>query len=532
MTVTGIVAPPPANSSIQFDLIGSFATQREQQWMIRNNPWNMRSFPTYLRLAKGVDREDLAAAIPSLLMTHTTSESVTRYELEPLRSIYLDSVGGDGGLGISGDEHDVYLFATTATLVLLLACINYTNLATARSTRRAREVGVRKAIGAHPASLRMQFMGESVAMCLTAGLIGAMIAELGTELLQRMEAITLADLPWTDPVFVAGYVGVAILTGLMSGLYPALFSIATALLVGVLVIRQQLQYIQDQRLGLQTQQVLAIDNHGGLDLAQSRIFRQELRRNAAILSASASSALPSRGHTSRTIEIEGTEEEYWIAEYHADEELISTLGIDIIEGRGLTEQDEILSARHLVINQTAANNFGWEKPLNQTISFNGDAWRVVGVMADFHTESMRSRVWPLMLGPSSEWGFDYLVVRLKPDELVAGIDHIERTWARFVPDQPLQTRWLDQSFANLYTRERQLGWLFTLFSGVAILIASVGLYGLAAYAAQARTTYRVEVGPFTFVIAGVLVTVIAALTVGHQSIRAALTDPVKTLRCE
>jgi putative ABC transport system permease protein len=315
MTVTGIVAPPPANSSIQFDLIGSFATQREQQWMIRNNPWNMRSFPTYLRLAKGVDREDLAAAIPSLLMTHTTSESVTRYELEPLRSIYLDSVGGDGGLGISGDEHDVYLFATTATLVLLLACINYTNLATARSTRRAREVGVRKAIGAHPASLRMQFMGESVAMCLTAGLIGAMIAELGTELLQRMEAITLADLPWTDPVFVAGYVGVAILTGLMSGLYPALvlsrsevattvhhrgrsggspllrrglvvaqFSIATALLVGVLVIRQQLQYIQDQRLGLQTQQVLAIDNHDGLDLAQSRIFRQELRRNAAILS--------------------------------------------------------------------------------------------------------------------------------------------------------------------------------------------------------------------------------------------------------
>ena len=143
---------------------------------------------------------------------------------------------------------------------------------------------MRKAIGAHPASLRMQFMGESVAMCLTAGLIGAMIAELGTELLQRMEAITLADLPWTDPVFVAGYVGVAILTGLMSGLYPAQFSIATALLVGVLVIRQQLQYIQDQRLGLQTQQVLAIDNHGGLDLAQSRIFRQELRRNAAILS--------------------------------------------------------------------------------------------------------------------------------------------------------------------------------------------------------------------------------------------------------
>ncbi len=614
MTVTGVVASPPINSSIQFDMIGSFATLNEENWMIKNNPWNLQSFPTYLRLADGADPDELASRIPAVVGVHTKTESVVQatYRLEPLRSIYLHSQGGDGGLGLKGDSRDVYLFATTAALVLLLACINYTNLATAKATRRAREVGVRKAIGAHATGLRLQFIGEAVGLCLIAGALGAAFAELGTGFLQQLEAISLPDLPWTDPIFLLCYVGVTLLTGLMSGAYPAFvlsryevvtavrhkpgtagsrllrrglvvaqFTVATALLIGVLVIREQLQFIQDQRLGLQIEQVLSVHNHGGLTVEQSRVVRQELMRHPAVLSASASTAMPSRGQMARTVEIEGSTDEHWIAQYNADEALVNTLGIEITQGRGLTQEDEMLRERHLVINEAAAQSLGWDEPVGETITFNGNVWPVVGVMADFHTESLRSSVWPLMMAPSDEW-FSYLLVRLDPERLVAGIDHVKTTWAEFVPDRPFQTSWLDESFALLYQKEQQLRTLFTVFCGIAMLIACVGLYGLAAYSAQSRTTeigvrkvfgasatglttrltadflllvaiglglgaplawymtqqwlqefaYRIDMGPASFVLAAVLVTLVAAVTVSHQSIRAALADPIKSLRHE
>ena len=512
-----------------------------------------------------------------------------------------------------GSATVVYILAMIALLILSIASINFINLSTSRAVQRAREVGVRKVLGAHRSMLKAQFLGESVMMVM-----GAFAVALGLVHLALPAFNDFADASLTVPYSPAFFFLLLLLTllvGAITGLYPAIvlsafqparalrgaltrgrrgvllqkgmvvfqFTVSIALLIGTAVMYRQLDYVQQKELGFDEEQLIVLPLQGA---AQERYeaFKAALEASPDVVRASATYSVPGRRMSQNTFWPEGVQEEAdrpSMKTLYVDHDYLQTLGIEVVQGRGFSRAFARDSTQNFILNETAARILGWQEPIGKTFGWWERQGQIVGVVRDFHFESLHEEVEPLVL---LIWPpmFRHVVLRVRPGGLTATMDHLEETWEAFVPERPFTYTFLDETVDRLYRADRRLRLIFGLFALLGGMISCLGLVGLAAHAAQRRTkeigvrkvmgasvisilvllskdfaslvsvafliaapvaylamnrwlegfAYRIEMSGWIFLMAGLVALLMALFTVSYHATRAAMADPVKSLRYE
>jgi len=631
--VTGVFKEIPSNTHFHFDFFGSLTSLEDSRapWWLHNI-----TFRTYLLLHENADPRELEKKLPEMVRKYVAPpleqsfskswEEITqmgmgvRYFLQPLKSIHLHS-DLQYELEPNGDIKYVIIFSSIAFFILLIACINFMNLSTARSTRRAREVGVRKAVGSLRWQLIFQFLAEALFLSFLALVLALILTSLAlpyfNDLAQR--DISLSQLlQGMFPLYLLGFVVAA---GVVSGSYPAFFLssyrpvdvfkgqsapgaksrwlrnglvvfqffVSTVLIIGTLVVSRQMHFVQNRKLGFEKDQVLVIHDTYVLG-AQIESFKQALLQNPRISSATITGFLPV--DSDRMMDVnnpegiyreKGTPMETWPVDF----DYVKTMGMEIVAGRDFSRAFSTDSSA-IIVNEAAVRQFGWEHPIGKKI---GD-WRmmddqrvlvdfpVIGVVKDFHYESLRNYIGPLrfFIGRSP----DLLSLRMHAEDISQTINWIREQWAVFVPGEPFDFSFMDDRFDTMYRSEQRFGDIFAVFSVLAVSIGCLGLLGLAAFTAErkikeigirkvlgasvsgivillSRTfikwvlianvagwpvayfimrrwlqgfAYRTDMTPLTFILSGALTFGIAFLTVSYQAIRAARTNPVQSLKYE
>ena len=619
LEITGILAEVPRNSHFSFEVLASFSSL--EKWGAEDlTNWGGNNFATYVLLPEGGDSESLQSQLPAFLDRHLGDEASerTRLHLQPLTDIHLHS-HLDVELGVNGDIAYVYMLSLVGLFVLLIACINFMNLSTARSQRRSREVGLRKVVGARRRQLVFQFLGES--LLLSAVSVVAAIAIVET-VLPSFNAYVGRDLEIEyagDGVTIILFAGIAVVVGLVSGSYPALFlsrsqpvhvlkgeaavqnrsrfrtylvvfqfAISVGLIACTGVIYNQLEYCQDAKLGFERERVVTLHRVSSMK-KDLEAFRLELVKHHRIASAAASSRVPSDrlndGGTFKIAAGEGGEmRDVQVRVVSVGFDFVDTYGIELAAGRNLSRSTGTDAQEGYLINQQLARNIGAASD-REMIGAAVDGWgrtgHVVGVVEDFHFESMHEHIRPLLMYINPEWT-SHLSARLTPGDPSEALAHLRDTWDRFNPDRPLGYSFADERFDLLYRSEQRWGEILGGFSLLAIFIACLGLWGLASYSTMRRTkeigvrkvlgasvanialllsrestmlvaigclaawpvsyllmeqwlqsfSYRADFGVFTYLAGGLAALAIAWCTVGYRAIRAGLSNPVDSLRYE
>lgn len=625
--IGGVIENMPATSHLKFDFLVTM-TGREL-WPNEQNDWNSSNYPTYVRLREGVDPGVLADKImkgivekyylPAILSSGQMTEKAARemlskghLELQPVSDIYLESDVRDGLA--HGDMRFIWLFATVAVFILIIAGINFINLSTARSANRAREVGVRKVVGSHRGSLISQFLTESLLFSAMAFVLGILLAQLLLPYFNSLAGKAI-EFPWSEWWLFPAILFGTLLVGLLAGLYPAFylssfrpvqvlkgnisrgskssglrsslvvfqFTTSIVLIISTFVIYRQMEFILNKELGFEKEHVVLVQGANSLG-DQVSTFKTELLKTSEVRNVSISDYLPIRqtkrnGNTfwkdGRVKEDKGLIGQRW----QVDDQYFSTLGMRIVEGRNFNP--EIKSdSNAVIINQTLAKKIGLQHPVGERITNGGPAWEVIGVVEDFHFESLKSNIEPLVLQLGNSPGI--VSVKVGGNDLQASIATVTKAWKKILPHQPLRYTFLDERYARMYDDLSRTAKIFTSFAFFAVVVACLGLFALSAYmveqsskeisirlvlGASVNSVFRLLTGSFVklvviaFVIAtpiawyamsrwledytyktdiswtlfggtGVITVLIALLTVGYQSLRAALTNPVKNLRSE
>lgn len=615
--VTGIVAEPPTTSHIQFAFIRSLVS--DANFLQNLDRWGNSSWYTYLMLETEQTSAALEARLVDLLHKYRPEEEgLPRFYVEALTDIHLYShINFD--LAENNDIRRLYLFSAIALVILLLACVNYTNLAVAQSVSRAREIGMRKVVGASRWQIAAQHLGESVLMALLALVLGLALAQLAlpafSSWLERDLALGATG-GWT---FYASALAVALFVGLVAGAYPAFvmtrlrpasilkgtqppvlgrlrlrallvvgqYVAAIALVIGSLVIYQQMQFIQSRPLGFDREHIIALSPRGRNVHQDIADFTEALRRVRGVEEVTTSSHLPTNISSSTSLsaweghpEVEG--EDLRIYQAHVGYDFLDVYDIPLVAGRSFSLDHPSDSAGAVILNETAVRQLGWtvDTAVGKTLRRSESDVPVIGVVQDFHMHAMHLPVAPLMMQLASSW-ISHVSVRVRPDDLPATLTGIEATWTQHSP-YPFDYQFLDENFDQLYHAEQKLGQGVSYFTLIALFIAGLGLFGLAAHAARQRTkeigirkvlgasvvglvgllskdflklvavaflvaapiayfamtkwleafAYRVALGPGVFVLAGLAAVAIAFLTVSYQSVKASLANPVQSLRHE
>jgi putative ABC transport system permease protein len=616
--VTGIVADPPPNSHLVFDAIASlYPTDSEADGGFANwlQSWTGIGMIGYFLL----DSPESAAALePKLeaLLREREVNPVWSVALQPLTDIHLRST--DVVFDVNAGKSDisyVWGLGLVGLFVLLIAAFNFMNLSTARSADRAREVGVRKVSGAETGQLVAQHLGESlvtgmIAFVLALGLVALMLPILAATFDRQLGLYLLAD-----PVAILGLLGLAVVISLLAGSYPAFvlsrfdplivlkgsfqrstrgealrkglvvtqFAASVVMIVGTLVVTQQLDHIMERNMGYNRDQVVALSVGGQNLQAQAPALREELERMPAVTGVARSNTLPGRGLGRLGLQPEGTaEEDVWITSVIViDHDWLDLLEVELAAGRNFSLEYGTDQQEAIIINEATARELGWDDPVGRRIQAAGQNRAVVGVVKDFHFASVRHRVEPLVMLYNPNGG-STMSIRLAATDVRQALDTIEETWTRLYPDYPFEYSFLSDEFAELYREEAHFAVLSRGFAWLAIFIACLGLFGLAAFTAQQRTkeigvrkvlgastprlvalmsrdflllvgiafviavpiaywamgrwledfAYRITLGPGIFLLAGGAALAIALLTVGYHAVRAATADPVKAIRAE
>lgn len=609
--VGAVLEDLPTNTSLQFDWLVNFKAQ-EQEWQTQ---WGFYAVQTYLRLKTDATAAQAEATMRGLYRRYATFDNKEQIILQPITDLHL---WGDykNGVPVGGQVEYVRIFAAVALFILLIACINFMNLSTARSAIRAKEVGVRKVVGAGRSSLIGQFLGESLLLSALSAVLAIGVVWLVLPAFNSLFDKHLS-LGFGDPLRWLGIVGLVLVTGLLAGSYPALFlsglrpvrilkgvrvrfgagpaqlrrvlvvgqfALSTFLIVGMLAVGRQMTYLRTKHLGLDRENMVYLELEGTLtNYEKAEVFRQELLQNPSIASATTTAHLPLNIQSNTTdLHWPGQDPKQLVsvAAMSVGNDFIKTAGIKLIDGRDFRPNAVADTATYL-INEAAARLMGISKPVGKQISFWFGKGPIIGLMKDFHLGSLHQAIGPLVLTympPSAQ----YLLVKPRAGQTRQALVDLERLTKRFNADYPFAYHFLDEAYENLYHREQQVSTLITYFGVLAILISCLGLFGLAAFTAEQRTkeigvrkvlgasvasivallstdflrlvlialllatplawwavrawldtfAYRIDLGWWVFALAGVVAVSIALLTVSFQSIRAALTDPVKSLRSE
>ncbi len=622
LMVTGVFEPLPAQSTMHPDVLISFATLNDGSIYgaenLRTN-WGNNAFSTFLLLPENYDPQRLVDAFPAFqdkhMGEHTSTFSVLH--LMKLTDIHLHS-NTDSELEPTSDIRYVYFFAAIALFILIIACINYMNLTTARSAKRAKEVGMRKVVGALRGQLIRQFLAESLLYTVIATAFSVGLAALGLPLLNDLSGKSLSFTEVLTPTFGLLLVGIMVFTALVSGSYPAFFltafqpikvfkgSVTTSAKRGVLqqvlvtvqfaiavlliccttVAYQQMRHIQDFKLGYAKEQVVLLPAAG--DSAAFESVRQQLLQHSAIADVARSSRIP----TGRLLDGQGASVSRGgelaptgaiIKGLAIDERFIPTYRIELAAGRNFSQAHPSDRTDAFVLNESAVSMLGWANPeeaVGNTFAYGDRKGTVIGVTKDFHFESLHQQVVPLVMG--METGYSWWSVRIAEGESKTALTRLEAVWKARFPDNPFRYEFLDDRFGALYERERTQQLLFGIFAGIAIFISCLGLLGLSMYMAELRTkeigirkvlgasvagivqllskdflklvlvaigvaaplswwlmnawlddfAYRIAIQWWMLALAGLAAVAIALLTVSWQAIKAAVANPVDSLKDE
>jgi putative ABC transport system permease protein len=616
--VTGIVADPPPNSHLVFDaLVSLYPTDSEEDTGFRQflESWTGIGMITYFLLDRPGSAAGLEPKLEALLREREVNP-VWSVTLQPLADIHLRST--DIVFDVNEAKSDiayVWGLGLVGLFVLLIAAFNFMNLSTARSADRAREVGVRKVTGANRGQLIGQHLGESVvlgtiAFVLALALVALLLPVLAATFDRQLGLYLLAD-----PLFLLALAGLALVISLLAGSYPALvlsrfdplvvlkgsfkssargevlrkglvvtqFTASVVIIVATLVVSGQLEHIMERNMGYNRDQVVAVSINNQALQAQAPALREELERMPSVRGVARSNTLPGRGLGRLGIVPEGADEDdTWITSVMSiNEDWLDVLEVELAAGRNFSPEYGTDQQEAILINEATARELGWDDPVGRQITAAGQQRRVVGVVKDFHFASVRHRVEPLVMlfNPT---GGSTMSIRLAVGDVRTSMAQIEEAWTRLYPDYPFEYSFLSDEFAQVYREEAHFATLARWFAGLAIFIACLGLFGLAAFTAQQRTkeigvrkvlgastaglvalvsreflglvllafvlaiplaywalnrwledfAYRISIGPGVFALAGMIALVIAMLTVGYHALRAANADPVRAIRAD
>jgi putative ABC transport system permease protein len=620
--VTGIIADPPKNAHFTFTMLASFKTAEvADPGILTVDGWGGSSYYTYLLLKKGVDHRAFSKKITTFYEKYVGAElaaiwkPIYTYYLQPLSAIHLRS-RLQYEIAQTGNINHVYIFTTIGIFILLLAGINYVNLATARSVSRAKEVGIKKVVGAFKKQLIAQYLFEAIFTSLLA-LVASFIFCI---LLQPLFfQVTGKDLSLSSPGLIVFLAGITMLLGVLSGIYPAIiisgfkpvsvlkgafktgtkgvilrrslvvaqFIITIILVTGVIVITSQMSYIKHKDLGYDKNALLFLRVHGNTDVISGyNAFKNELLSNPLVLGAAISNSMPGSFDSggSETTDEKGDKVQINTARLRVDADYLNVYNLKLVAGRDFDKASSKDTVRPVIINESAVVKLGWnnnETALGKRFTMGNQRGAVIGVVKDFHFSPLQQAIGPLAIYPLGD-RFSRITLKTdvsKPTEVIAWV---EKTWKKHFPSSLLDYNFLDNAIGDQYRAEERFSKIFSWFSILSLLIACLGLYGLIAYATSQKTkeigirkvlgasangiatmlskdflklvllafviaapvagyimnnwlsdfAYRTNLSWWMFAAAGASVLLIALFTISFQAIKAAIANPVKSLRTE
>jgi putative ABC transport system permease protein len=520
VTVTGVVHNKSFNSSLEFDLLAPFELLLKESIGENNaDNWGFNSFGTYVLLEQSAFAENLDRKLADYLKKYN-EEDTDALALQPLTDIHLFSTLGHD-LDNRGDIKYVWIFSALAVFVLLIACVNFMNLTTARSANRAREVGLRKVVGAGRTQLIRQFFGESILMALFALVIALFLLEFLLPLFNTLSGKELTSTWQYNSTLLLGFIGMALLTGIFSGIYPALFlssfepirilkgtmsssranpvfrkalvifqfTLSVFLIIGTLLISRQLSYMRNIDLGFNRNHIIHISIHGELHDKYNAI-RDRFLRNPHVLNITASMALPTNIQSSPGTPMwEGRppDAQMEIKADFVDYDYIETFEIPMVEGRSFSREHSTDAETAFIVNEEAVRQMGLEKPVvGKMFGFWNIDGQIIGVMKDAHFQILHQKIEPLVFKIFPAW-LRRMYVKIRSDNVSATLASLNKTWDEMNLGYPFEYQFLDENFHDLYKSEARLGKIFRSFGALAVFIACLGLFGLASFIAEQRT---------------------------------------------
>ena len=621
-TVTGVIKKMPENSHFKFNMLISLTTLNRTGEPL--DTWGSFNFNTYFKLQKNASVEGLEEKFYTLLMDNLP-EQVKQLDvkmdlyLQELHRIHLHS-HTEGELEPSGSIAYIWIMTTIAFFILLIACINFMNLSTAQSVHRAKEVGMRKVLGAQRKRLISQFLGETLLLSFISFLLSLILIQALLPAFNQLSRKELVFNPFENWIVTLGLIGLTLLVGLIAGTYPAFFLsayspldvfrsqykagrghrffrnglvtfqyvISIALICCTLIVFFQMRFVKNYDLGFDKDQVMSIYYRGQIP-NQRDVFKSRVVDIPGVVSASNSGTLPGIGSSETFFAFEGFNQgEPKVYPYtQVDEDYLETMGLELSAGRFFSKEYTGDSST-VVLNETLVQDVGWDDPLGKIVrmtdvvddEFVQVPYTVVGVVKDFHFDSLREKIrgYIIMLEPERS----RIAVKVRPENLSGTIRSIEKIWKEMIPAYPFEYTFLDDRFDSIYRTEQRIGNIFLSFTLITILVACLGLFGLASFTAEQRTkeigirkvlgasvsnvvlllsrqytkwvlvanviawpvaffamrtwlqnfAYRIDIGIWIFILSGVMALAIALLSVSAKALKAATANPVNSLRYE
>ncbi|MGZ3754939.1 MAG: ABC transporter permease [Mucilaginibacter sp.] len=624
MLVTGVIEDVPAYSQLKFDMMGTYAMMPRSKTRI----WDSSNDYSYLLLKPGVNVQNLAKSINAYVDNLNKADASPGYKswytLEPLTKVHLYSKAKDN-LEPSGNIKSIYILALIAVILLVLACINFLNLVTAKSIERAHEIGVRKVMGALRGQLFIQFITEAGMVTFTSLLVGVMLAWVSFPWFSNFAGNQLDFQIWNTSWLVIALLGLFVAVTFIAGAYPSLylsafnpvttlkgratgasgggglrkslvvfqFAVSVFFITSTIIAGKQLLYIQHLDTGINRDQVVVLDI-GGMPFSRIEAFKNNLLQQQSVKNISASYDSPVNvrgGYTINAAEGQPGKLHISITAIPVEINFVNTLGIKIIAGHNFTLTDEksILDTNRdarkysFIINKATASALGWkpEDAIGKRITMAGRVGEIRAVTPNFNFASLHQEVTPIVLFPEYDY-FGKLLIKTSGVNMPATMDQIQKSWKSFYPNVPFESHFLDQEYEALYQNEQRTGGILTVFTLVTIFISCLGLFGLAVFSTRQRVreigirkvlgagvlnlvgllsldflklvvlaviisspvayyvmnkwlqdfVYRTHIQWWVFASAGGAAVAIAFLTVSYQSIKAAIANPVKSLRSE
>jgi len=623
MLVTGVIEDVPSYSQIKFDLMGTFAISPRSKTQI----WDSANNFSYLLLKHGTDLKSLQkqvnAYIANLDKGDEKSGNKTWYTLEPLISVHLHSQA-TFGLEPSGNIKYIYILSLIAIILLLLACINFLNLVTAKSIERAHEIGVRKVMGALKGQLFIQFITEAALVTFFSLICGLLLAWVNFSWFSDFTGVKLNFAVWNTSWLTTALLALFVVVTFVAGTYPSLylsafkpvatlkgkstgssggavlrkslvvfqFAVSVFFIIGTVIAGEQLKYIQNLDTGISRDQVMVVNI--GMGYKELQAFKDQLTQQPGVKSVSASYDSPVNvrgGYVLKGAEGIPGKLQVAITAIPVERNFANTLGIKLIAGHNFTQADEqqILDTAFqkrkysFILNETAVKSLGWtpEQAIGKRIDMNNRVGEVRAVAKDFNFASLHQAVTPIVLFPEYDY-FGKLLIKTAGPDMANTVAGIQKSWKSFYPNIPFESHFLDQEYEDLYKTEQRTGGILTVFTLVTIFISCLGLFGLAVFSTRQRVrevgirkvlgagvfnivglisadflklvllsvliasplayyvmnkwlqdfVYRIHVQWWVFVLSAGLAILIAFITVSYQSVKAAMANPVKSLKSE
>ncbi len=615
-TITGIADDPPSNSSLQFNFIASFSTLYSKEWNYQNiNTWRQMSFFTFVLLPGKGAAHNLEAKLPAFLKQQPGSEEISKvmgvsFFLQSIGDIHLFS-HFDYHLPTYTDVKPLYILSVIAVFLLLIACINFVNLSTARYTKRAKEIGVRKVMGAVRSQLIRQFTIESILMSIIATMFAVVLVELTIPFTKNLMGVKPQFYLINGEITPLIIFFAAIIIGIIAGIYPALFltsfkldsilknnfksaktdglirkimvgfqfTISIALIACTILVQQQITYMQNSNLGFNKSNIILIRLMNNEAANHADVYSTEVQRNSNVLMTSVASSFPSQINMKALYNVSGEgSKKTWMWEIYTDPEYVELLDLKIKEG---TIHESSKNNREVIINEAAQAELGLKNPVGKELLRGKKKLKIIAVIKNYNFQSLHDKIAPLVLQitPTSS---GVILCKVRPVNYASTISFLKNKWEEVNQGVPFEYTFLDNDLNKLYTKETKFGGIVDLFSGLAVIIACLGLLGLSMFAIEQRTkeigirkvlgssisgiiklvtkefiiivllsnliawpiayyfmnqwlqdfAYSININLWMFALSGGIALMIAIATVSIQALKAAFANPVDSLRYE